>query len=201
VIWLAERSVPDAVGVSNSDQQILIARSSARQRGLDCRFIQADFHHFTSSSSYHAASAVESFSHSPDPGLFFRNTAGLLKEGGLLILVDDFIPPGHEFYGPARTWLDRFRRGWRLHSLLAVEQVVTMAGEAGFKLIENKDLTGYIRNRWWNTLPLLPLAMVRHRSPLLGNFAGGISLRCCTLRGYTRYLMLVFRLSRSPAGG
>lgn len=175
VLWLAERSPLQAVGVTNNDQQIRVARRAAR----------------------------------------------LLKKGGLLILADDFIAsgsgPGREpgvrdrnrrtrlRDGPrarrnhrrARQWLERFRRGWRLHSLLSVEKVERLAGAAGFELIENTDLTGCTRARWWKTVPLLPLALINNRSPFLGSFAGGVSLRYCILSGFTRYRILVFRLLRS----
>lgn len=228
VLWLAERSPLHAVGVTNNDQQVRMARRAARLRRLAaCEFIHADFHHLPHTNLFHAASAVESFSHSPDPGLFFISAARLLKKGGLLILADDFIASGSGT-GPgrepgahdrnlsksprgvprtrrnrrrARQWLERFRGGWRLHSLLSVEKIERLAGAAGFELIENTDLTGYTRTRWWKTVPLLPLALINNRSPFLGNIAGGVSLRYCILSGFTRYRLLVFRLLRSPAAG
>lgn len=198
--WLAERQDVSVVGVSNSPVQVSAARQRARRLGLDerCRFLLADFTALPPLGPFDGAYAIEAFIHTPDPGRFFASVAEQLAPGGLLVICDDFLaesatsPPAQ-----SEAWrgLQRFRLNWQAINLNTAASAAETARSYGLRLVEQRDLTPYLK-------PFHPFVLralyAATRLPLRWaywqNLSGGSALQVCTQRGWIRYLVLTFEM-------
>lgn len=143
--------------------------------------------------------AIEAFSHGPDPERFFDVQASLLPPGGRLAIIDDCLSdavetgalPAHQ-----RRLLDRYRRSWLLPGLQAVSDLRLLAAEKGFHLIEDRDLTPYLRlgRPRDKAISLLVkcLGPWMGRDTYLRSLLGGDAKQKCYLAGLIQYRMLLF---------
>jgi cyclopropane fatty-acyl-phospholipid synthase-like methyltransferase len=188
---LAERLPARFTGVTLSPLQAALAGEQAAARGLAarCRFLEADFLHLPVLEPADAAYAIESFTHAESPGAFFAASRERLLPGGLLIVCDDFLERADA------RWVERFRTGWRLSSLITATEVRRQAEIHGFRLQTEEDLTPRLRLTSASVLalrrllPLVPLLGASARASL----AGGTALQVCLRRGLVRYRFLVWR--------
>jgi SAM-dependent methyltransferase len=141
------------------------------------------------------AYAIESFLHGDDPARFFTECARLIRPGGLLLLCDDMLGERASERGAA-LWLERFRRGWHVHTLLSPAQISALAVAAGFAQREVVDLTPYLelgRARdlgiavLMRALGWLPIA-----TPRWSNLLGGHALQVCLQRAYVTHKLIVY---------
>jgi len=208
--WLANELGAKVTGITLSTTQRDLAEARARSLGLDSltRFLAADFTDRGSLALLpvaQAAYAIEAFAHVSDPRRFFAMAAERVAPGGRLIICDDFLVSfaAAEDAGArrARYWQQRVSDGWHLHSLLPEQDVISLAAEAGFRLLEKQDHSAHVRS-----LPpaLLTLASQFARLALPGaywqNLSGGTALQLCLRNGWTRYLSLIWERECSPAG-
>jgi cyclopropane fatty-acyl-phospholipid synthase-like methyltransferase len=146
--------------------------------------------------------SIEAFVHGPDPAAYFRAAAGLLGPGSLLAVCDDLLTPaGAAAARGDRRRLDDFRSGWRVGSLLTVDDAVRHAATAGLSPVRDDDLTPWLelgrpRDRAIRALvaatrPLGP------RGEYWRSLSGGDALQRCLATGLVEYRLLVFR--REPA--
>jgi tocopherol O-methyltransferase len=196
--WLAQRLGVAVTGITNSAVQQGMAIERAARLGLagQCRFILADFMELPETGPFSAAYAIESFIHAREPGRFFEQIVRRLVPGGRLVVCDDFL--AERTCSPHATpqsqgWVRRFERGWHLESLLPVETVKKLAGEAGFRLIQATNLTPYLRSPHPLKLGLMKLiTRLPLRSAYWDNLSGGTALQVCILNGWTEYQALVW---------
>ena len=144
------------------------------------------------------AVSVEAFVHGPDPAAYFRAAAGLLRPGGLLVICDDVLTAtGARATGRDARRLEEFRTGWRLASLITVEDAARHAADAGFSSTGDDTLTPYLRLRRPRDRALGVLATaarpLRPRGEYWWSLVGGNALRCCLDTGLVDYRLLVFR--------
>lgn len=194
--WLAKMLPVYVMGVTNSAEQRRIAADRAHRLGFgaSCQFLLGDFMRLPPVGIFNAAYAIESFVHAPDAQGFFQQVNGRLVPGGRLVLCDDFLAEaGCPRDEAASRWLARFQRGWHIRNLATLEAVQQAAQKAGFCLVEALDLSAYLRSfhpfvlrtvAWLTQLPL--------RNAYWQNLSGGAALQECVLRGWTRYLALIF---------
>jgi SAM-dependent methyltransferase len=198
LMHLARRTALDGVGVSLSPVGVAIARDLARKSGLAdrCRFLEANYLDLPDVGERDAAYAIESFLHGPDAAAFFRSAASVLRPGGRLIVCDDFLAPSVPDTAASRRYLSDFRRGWHVGTLVPVSEAESHARRAGFRLLQDQDLTRYLRlqrpcdrkiaafvnlGRW------LPF-----RSAWWDSWVGGHAIQRCLLTGVIEYHFLVF---------
>ncbi len=196
------------IGVTISPQQADIARRQARLRGLAarCSFIAADFARLMDLPPFHIAFAIESCVHFPEPAGFFTAAARALTPGGRLIVVDDFLA-GDRLSRDERRRVDTFRQGWLLPSLCTVRRAVQSAAACGLRLVEDRDLSGFLtkpagsrmkpagsRMTWWTAriMRALPVPWPYWRSTV-----GSLALASCRREGLVEYRFLVFE--KGPA--
>jgi SAM-dependent methyltransferase len=142
--------------------------------------------------------SIEAFVHSPDPDGYFREAARTLRPGGKLVICDDFrTSPAPPSSPRAARRLAEFRTGWRIGSLLTVDQVRAMAADHGLLLVRDLDLTPELelrrpRDRWTATLVMLGRA-VRPSGDYWQSLVGGSALQWALSHGLLSYRFLELR--------
>jgi cyclopropane fatty-acyl-phospholipid synthase-like methyltransferase len=198
-IWLASDFNVEITGVTISANQVKEAQNRTRRANLDgrCFFHVADFQDLDLADTWDAVSAIEAFSHATSHHAFLRTAARHLETSSRLILIDDFLVdnlPGASEHDTERSyWLQRFRDGWRLPSLIPISDLLDSAKRTGFKLIRSRNLTPLIRfpRRFQSTL-LRQLARLSLSGHYWASLKGGIALQVCLQRGWVEYGMLEF---------
>jgi cyclopropane fatty-acyl-phospholipid synthase-like methyltransferase len=143
------------------------------------------------------AFSIEAFVHSPDPRAYFEEAARILRPGGRLAICDDFLAPGASARtGRAARWLDEFRRGWHVGSLVTVADASAMAADAGLALVGDDDLTPYLELRRWRDIWVSVLVGAGRFLPLDGAYwhalLGGNALQRALGNGTLHHRFLVF---------
>ena len=192
---LAKHMDAEFTGITLSPVQVQIAGERAVERALEkrCTFQTADILDFHTDSRFHVVIALESFSHIGNTRGFFEQASHLLERRGLLVLIDDVKAEDRTQGKEALRWIGRFERGWHLHGLRTAEYIHSCANGAGLKMIENRDLTRFIRVRPLLQVLLRPLLYFPLPGYYRDNLRGGIALQVCTHRGFTRYRCMVFK--------
>jgi SAM-dependent methyltransferase len=184
----------EATGVTISPTQVIEARARAGRLSLSeqCTFLEADFTHLPEVGLVDLAFSIEAFVHAPDARRYFEQVSSVLAPEGKLFLIDDFLEEKEN-----NVYLERFRKGWRLGSLLSVNRLQEMAGEAGLKLIENQDLTSYLnldrpRDLFIKALFKIP-GIVRLSPEYLMSLDAGDALQTCLKKGWVNYRLIGFK--------
>jgi SAM-dependent methyltransferase len=185
-----------ATGVTLSPLQVRAARKRIGSAGLSDRVncIEGDFGDLPAGmQAADVAYAIESFVHGPDPARFFAEAARLVRPGGALVICDDVRRPGSS--RTAERAIRRFKRGWHINSLLAADELRSLAGRAGFEHESTDDLSSYLelrrpRDRVIDAIfGRLPLEATR-----FGHLAGGSALQQSLAGGWIGYELMVFTL-------
>lgn len=179
-------------GISISPRQVAEATRRTRQYALPCQFVEADFACLPDLDPAHMVYAIEAFVHATDAAGFFQQVAGLLPWGGRLFLIDDFLQTDLR---PSE--IERFEQGWRLSSLLPVNQVEQFAAAAGLEMIEHLDLTPFLnlgrpRDRFIRAMLSVP-GVLRLNPTYLRALDGGDALQTCLKRGWIGYKLVGFQ--------
>ncbi|MFV2103183.1 SAM-dependent methyltransferase [Micromonospora sp. LOL_024] len=134
-------------GVTISRVQAEIAAKRFAREGLTerCDVICADFAELPAEPHYDAMIAVEAVVHSPSLEDLLPSLVDRLRSGGRLILCDDWMTDKDRGLVVRERCLDQFRAGWRIGSLHTVAELVVMSERAGLRLVEDLDLTSYLR--------------------------------------------------------
>ena len=188
-------------GLSISPRQVTLARGwrSRGQAAGECSFHEADFCALPPGLASELrpidlAFAIEAFVHAPSADAFFREVANVLRPGGRLVLVDDFLTGPHD--GPL---IADVRAGWHMQSLLQVSRVASLAQAHGLTMLEAYDLSPFQRlGRPRDKLvhALRPLLRGASRfSPWAESLVGGDALQTCHRRGEISYQLIRFEKS------
>ena len=168
--------------------------------GLIC---EADFQHLPLAAGFDLAYAIESFVHAFEPGQFMAEAARLLRPGGRLILVDDFLRSA-AVDKQDQKWLDLYRRGWHVHSLLTPEALAELAAGHGLRLVENRLLSPYLRLQALPDLPARALSRLFRPAwglhPIVPSMLGSTALQKCLRNGTVEYRWMVLERAAGSAG-
>jgi cyclopropane fatty-acyl-phospholipid synthase-like methyltransferase len=202
LFYLLERITAPAVGVglTISALQARLANRRSRQLALPhpCLFAEADFLAPPMAGGVELVYSVEAFIHAASSPAYFAGVATLLRPGGRLILVDDFLAANRApFHAEDENpWLAAYQAGWHAPNLDTVSQAVVQAQAHGLRLILDRDLTPDLRLR------LLPDSLARWllragshlplRHAILPSLLGSMALQQCLHMGLIRYHYLVF---------
>jgi cyclopropane fatty-acyl-phospholipid synthase-like methyltransferase len=147
VIRLARAMNAQVTGVTISRVQVEIAEQRLAAEGLAerCQVVCGDFAQLPTEPRYHAMVAIESVVHTPSLPELTSSLAARLCPGGRLVLCDDWMTDKDRGLAARERCLDQFRAGWRIGSLHTVAEFAAMGESTGLRLIEDLDLTDYVR--------------------------------------------------------
>jgi SAM-dependent methyltransferase len=200
LLYLAGRTPIEGIGITLSPVGVRLAERMAHETGLSvqCRFLEANYLELPDVGPRHAVFAIESFLHAPDADGFFQAASAVIPHGGRLIICDDFLTER------ATASTDRkggqnladFRRGWHVGTLITTRQAEIQAENAGLRLVDNQDLTPYLRlrrpcDRLIATFVHLGRGLP-FRSPWWDSWVGGHAIQRCLITGLIEYHFLVF---------
>jgi SAM-dependent methyltransferase len=196
-------------GITISKRQVEIAQHRIEKAGLAdrVRCIEGDFCDLPEDvRSGDVAYAIESFAHAGDARAFFAQCARALKPQGLLIVCDDFLSDATlRDQSKAKRWLDRFRKGWVIGSLVDLNELTALTTEHGFVQEQIVDLTSYLelgRPRDWGIALLMTcFGWLPVKGSYWSMLYGGHALQAAIKKGYLRYLFTVWRKSSVTDGG
>lgn len=195
--YLAGRLPMRGTGITVSPVQARLAERGILAAGLSdrVRCIEGDYCDLPADiGSADVAYAIESFVHGSAPAAFFAQCARLIRPGGQLVICDDFLRPAGD--AAART-IERFRRGWHVHTLLGRDDLRALAHAAGFEHESTVDLSPYLeigraRDRVGRVMLRLFGSLPR-LATRLDYLSGGDALQTCLERGWIGYDLARFR--------
>lgn len=176
----------------------LQAHLGARYAPPGANLLEADFHYLPLSTGFDLAYSIEAFVHASKAEDYLAEAARILRVGGQLVLIDDFLDEAN-LVPISHTWLDMYQRGWHAPNLLTIAEVQSLAGQFNLRSLEKRDLTPLLRLR---ALPD-PLAFTLLKAleplwavhPIIPSILGSISLQQCLRDGVITYRWLLFEKS------
>ena len=188
-------------GVSISEPQVAMAheRIGAFRFTERLRAVHGDFCELPQGlTPAGLAYSIEAFVHAKNPSAYFHESARLVQPGGMLIVCDDFIANARVASEPtAQKWLERFRRGWVVGSLLDGAELDAIAREHGFEPEETIDLSEYQEMNRPRDYAIAALMRTLGWLPINDSYwsmlYGGHALQVAHKRGWLRYLFKVWR--------
>lgn len=186
-----------ALGLTLSPVQARLARESAEQLGLQDHILiaEGDFTSVPIANEWDAIYSIEAVCHAMEPEKYFREASRLLRRGGRLILVDDYLA-ARSLSQPETKWINAFIDGWHVPGVRTVEQAILWAEKYNLRLVTNDELTPLLRLR--NLPDLLARAILfigNHlpiRHAILPSMLGSMALQQCLHMGIIEYRFLVF---------
>lgn len=187
-----------AFGMTLSPVQARLASRFAKQANLEKQvfFAEGDFASVPlASESLDALYSVEAVVHAPEPERYFQEAGRLLRRGGRLILVDDYL--ANRPLSPGETkWLDAYVNGWHVPGVRTVEQTKAFAKQNHLQPIKDDHLTPYLRLRNLpNALAQILLFVGNHlplQHAILPSMLGSLALQQCLHMKVIEYRFLVF---------
>lgn len=187
-----------AVGVTLSPLQARLAGRSARGLNLSSQilFLESDFTCVPlEKECIDAVFSVEAIAHALDPESYFCEASRLLRDGGRLILLDDYRA-SRTLMPEEEKWLNSFINGWHVPGVMTVEQSDTFAKKYNLQLIRNDDLLPYLRLQ---NLPDVIARFLRFlgtglpiKHAILPSMLGSMALQQCLYAKIIEYRFLVF---------
>lgn len=187
-----------ALGLTLSPVQARLAGQFAKQANQERQilFAEGDFTRVPhASESLDVIYSVEAVVHAPEPELYFREAGHLLRRGGKLILVDDYLAERPLLQNESK-WLRAYINGWHVPGVTTVQQAKTFAEKNQMQLTKNDDLTPHLRLRNLPNALAQTLLLIGKNIPIkhaiLPSMLGSMALQQCLHAGIIEYRMLVF---------
>ncbi|GAB3950452.1 SAM-dependent methyltransferase [Micromonospora vulcania] len=203
VVRMAKATNAHVTGVTISRVQAEIAEKRLTAEGLTerCHIVCDDFAQLPAEPRYHAMVAIESMVHSPSLANLISSLAARLHPGGRLIVCDDWMTDKDRGLPARERCLDQFRAGWRIGSLHTVPELADMSQRVGLRLLEDLDLTSYLRlgrprDRVIDVVLSATGALPRVHdrlveTPFWANMIGGSALQAGLSQRWMEYRLLV----------
>jgi len=183
------------LGLTISPTQAQLARDQLRATASQhrCAVIEGDFLAVPLRAGFDVVYSIEAFSHAPSAEGYLSQVVRLLRPGGRLILIDDFLS---DAANATHEWVRAYQEGWFVPNVQTVEAIAGLAEQLGLDLCEQRDLTPLLRLRALPNALALSLLRVGQRLPIrhtaLPSTLGSMALQQCLRDGLTRYRWLMF---------
>ncbi|MDX1476590.1 MAG: methyltransferase domain-containing protein [Saprospiraceae bacterium] len=207
LLYLADntREPVTFTGITLSPRQAVAGHAAVRRAGLERRItirvgsflnLPADL------GEVHLAFAIESLIHATDLPEVITQLSRRMAHHGRLVIFDDFLrrPAGNQ---REKQILHRFRNGWQGYGLCSVADFIDTAVRHGFSMLDQRDLTGYLRlnrprDRWIRLIAPVArlLAPVSRYCTFL---VGGNARQSAYQQGLLQYMQLVLRYDATTA--
>ncbi len=186
-----------AVGITISSTQAQMAQAHVGAQHTPakhtCAVLEADFLHVPLCGGFDAVYSIEAFSHSPSAERYFAQAARLLRPGGRLILIDDFLAPTTS---PTHEWVTAYQAGWFVPNVQPVSTIAALAEAVGLRLASQRNLTPLLHLRALPNWLALRLLQIGQRWPsqhaMVPSMLGSMALQQCLRDELTQYRLLVF---------
>ena len=154
-----------AIGITISATQAQLAQQQVRDTPAKhtCAVLEADFLSVPLSGGFDAVYSIEAFSHSPSAAGYLAQVARLLRPGGRLILIDDFLTPATS---PVHEWVKAYQTGWFVPNVQPVSTIAALAEATGLRLFTQRDLTPLLRLRALPNRLALGILHIGQRLPI-----------------------------------
>jgi cyclopropane fatty-acyl-phospholipid synthase-like methyltransferase len=204
ILYLASRKPGSYTGVTLSPVQARMAeRVLSSVDGSDTEVKAGDFsgREFWGSLSDPAdlAFSIEAMVHVADLQGVLSGAAGVLRPGGRLVVMDDFLAEREPVSSKERRWLREFREGWRAAGLRRVSDLLEEARRHGFEPVREEDFTPYLElDRPRDLAARLFINLFRWwpgRGAWFSNLYGGNALQLSLKHGTITYRYVVLELS------
>jgi cyclopropane fatty-acyl-phospholipid synthase-like methyltransferase len=205
LLFFAQRQTIVGEGVTISPLQAAHAAElfeSAQANTLRCRSgnflaLPPDIH------DVDLAFSIEAFVHSPDAEAYFSQAARVVRPGGKLIICDDFLSRRASLNPSLKElkWLQEFRTGWKIGSLVTADIACKTAHSVGFRLVSVLDLTEFLelrrpRDIFISILVSIGKYLGYHGGDYWSALTGGNALQLATRSGAVGYQYLLFERHR-----
>ena len=145
-VFLATNLNCRCIGITLSDVQLVQDKKNAEKRTLQhlCSFELQDYCHTNfADDSFDIVWGLESICYAEKKEDFIKEAFRSLKPGGRLIFADGMVTQFENNDHPTiRKWLD----GWAVNYLETPERFKTMLVDVGFKNIQYKNITPYVKH-------------------------------------------------------
>jgi len=142
-IWVAEEYGAKVSGISIMENQIVLAKKYAKDRGVD-KLVDFKVQNYVNTSfpdeSFTKIYAMESVCHTENKEDFFLEAYRLLKPGGELAFIDEFVTK-NSLTNKEQKILDDWLLGWAVPNMLTVRDFKNRLEKTGFKNIRDVDVT------------------------------------------------------------
>lgn len=185
------------LGLTLSPVQAKLARESVKLLGLENQilFAEGDFTSVPLANNLDAVYSVEAVCHAVDPEKYFSEASRLLRNGGKLILVDDY-QTSNPLSDAESKWLKAYIDGWYVPGVRTVEQITAWAEKYNLRLVKNDELTSYLRLRNLPDIIARIILLIGNLLPIkhaiLPSMLGSMALQQCLHMGIVEYRFLVF---------
>jgi cyclopropane fatty-acyl-phospholipid synthase-like methyltransferase len=193
-----------AVGLTLSPVQARLASRFAKQVNLEKQiiFVEGDFTSVPlANESLDVIYSVEAICHAQEPAQYFQEASRLLKRGGKLILVDDYLV-SRSLSPNESKWLEAYVNGWHVPGVRTIEHIRAQAEIYHLQILKNDNLTPHLRLRNLpNSLAQALLFIGNHtsiRHAILPSMLGSMALQQCLFMNIVEYRFLVFEKVASP---
>jgi cyclopropane fatty-acyl-phospholipid synthase-like methyltransferase len=197
-ITLHLQALKSAFGLTLSPLQARLAHQFCRQAGLERQisFAEGDFTSVPlANESLDGIYSVEAIVHAQEPEKYFQEASRLLRQGGKLILVDDYLS-NRSLSNDETKWLHAYINGWHVPGVTTVERTKTLAQKNHLQLIKDDDLTLHLLLRNLPKSIANALLFLGSRLPIshaiLPSMLGSMALQQCLHMKVIEYRFLVF---------
>ncbi|HZU96226.1 MAG TPA: methyltransferase domain-containing protein [Planctomycetota bacterium] len=194
-LWLEKNKGCRVTGISNSTEQVVLARRLARDARSAARFLQQDAERLAVDAPVDVVLLIGALGHLARPRDFFVRARRVLAPGGRIAVADWF----RSAEAPAGA-LDELRADFCMPAIETLATHATWLVETGFELRGLDDLTANLSPRWRisPTIVLRPAfwrllrKLGRRTLPIL---RGARAMERAVLQGWLVYGALVGRVS------
>lgn len=187
-----------AVGLTLSPVQARLANQFAKQANLEKQivFVEGDFTSVPlANESLDVIYSVEAICHAQEPQQYFQEASRLLRRGGKLILVDDYLA-SRSFSQNESRWLEAYVNGWHVPGVITIGQAITLAEKNHLQIMKNDNLTPHLRLRNLPNSLAQALLFIGNHLPIhhaiLPSMLGSMALQQCLFMNVVEYRFLVF---------
>ncbi|KAI5073921.1 hypothetical protein GOP47_0011934 [Adiantum capillus-veneris] len=163
---IAAHSGANVVGITINDYQVARARSHNKKAGLDnlCEVICGDFLNMPfTDNSFDGAYSIEATCHAPQLRDVYAEIYRVLKPGKLYVTYEWVTTPLYRADNSEHVEIIHgIEHGDALPGLRSYSQVVDIAKDVGFEVLEEKDLALPPALPWWKRLKMGRIAYYRN---------------------------------------